>query len=243
MRVTMNLVGEDVIQRNKLPDLVLNKLMDWIMDGRLHMGDKLNTEELANQLGVSRMPIREALNNLEKKGLAESVPYAGMRLIRLTKEDVRQIYILRMALEPVAAKLACDKITAEQIRQLEWINNEYREVVLSDNIQAKAVYQINRRFHFSIYSICNLNRLCSMIESLWDSLSFFKLIYGQRCISEPSSREKLILEHESYLQALRERDGEKVYRLLAQNLERRTNDIPYEATSYFEMDEKKGNVS
>ena len=49
--------------------------MEWIMSGKLSMGDKLNTEELASQLGVSRMPIREALANLEKKGLAESVPY------------------------------------------------------------------------------------------------------------------------------------------------------------------------
>ena len=57
------------------------------------------------------MPIREALANLEKKGLAESVPYAGTRLVTLTKDDVRQIYIARTALEPVAAKYACEKIT------------------------------------------------------------------------------------------------------------------------------------
>ena len=77
MRITMNDLDRGMLQHNKLPDLALDKLMEWIMSGKLSMGDKLNTEELASQLGVSRMPIREALANLEKKGLAESVPYAG----------------------------------------------------------------------------------------------------------------------------------------------------------------------
>ena len=66
-RITMNDLNREVLQHNKLPDLVLDKLMEWIMSGKLSMGDKLNTEELASQLGVSRMPIREALSNLEKK--------------------------------------------------------------------------------------------------------------------------------------------------------------------------------
>ena len=57
-RITMNDLNREVLQHNKLPDLVLDKLMEWIMSGKLSMGDKLNTEELASQLGVSRMPIR-----------------------------------------------------------------------------------------------------------------------------------------------------------------------------------------
>ena len=64
-RITMNDLNREVLQHNKLPDLVLDKLMEWIMSGKLSMGDKLNTEELASQLGVSRMPIRDALSNLE----------------------------------------------------------------------------------------------------------------------------------------------------------------------------------
>ena len=58
----MNDMNRETLQHNRLPDLVLDKLMEWIMSGKLLMGAKLNTEELANQLGVSRMPIREALS-------------------------------------------------------------------------------------------------------------------------------------------------------------------------------------
>ena len=167
-RITMNDLNREVLQHNKLPDLVLDKLMEWIMSGKLSMGDKLNTEELASQLGVSRMPIREALSNLEKKGLAESIPYAGTRLITLTKEDVRQIYIARTALEPVAARYACEKITEEEIQNLEKIQEEYKRIVSQDSIDAIEVYQQNRLYHFSIYKASQLDRVCSMIESLWD---------------------------------------------------------------------------
>ena len=90
-RVTMGQDDSMMLQRDTLPMQVLNKLMDWIMDGKLKMGEKLNTEELARQLGVSRMPIREALKSLEKMGLAESIPYVGVKLVSLEQEDVLQI--------------------------------------------------------------------------------------------------------------------------------------------------------
>ena len=106
-RVTMNQNDSVMLQRDTLPMQILSKLMDWIMDGTLKMGEKLNTEELARQLGVSRMPIREALNGLEKMGLAESVPYVGMKLVSLTQDDVLQIYQMRQALEPLVAEKAC----------------------------------------------------------------------------------------------------------------------------------------
>lgn len=233
VRVTMNNMNSNAIQHSKLPDLVLDKLMDWIMDGKLHMGEKLNTEELASQLGVSRMPIREALNNLEKKGLAESIPYIGTRLVKLTQDDVKQIYVARKALEPIVASYACKKITDEDIRRLEEINEHYKRIVRQDEVLGKEVYMINRYYHFTIYDISKMERLCSMIESLWDNLSFFKLVYGQRIISDQESRENMIREHDSYLEALRNRDSELIYHLLSENLDKRACDIPYETSSYF----------
>lgn len=232
-RITMNDLNREVLQHNKLPDLVLDKLMEWIMSGKLSMGDKLNTEELASQLGVSRMPIREALSNLEKKGLAESIPYVGTRLITLTKEDVRQIYIARTALEPVAARYACEKITEEEIQNLEKIQEEYKRIVSQDSIDAIDVYQQNRLYHFSIYKASQLDRVCSMIESLWDNLSFFKLVYGQKLLLKEESRRNMIAEHESYLEALKNHDSELIYHLLGKNLKKRTEDIPYSSSAYF----------
>ena len=178
-RVTMGQDDSMMLQRDTLPMQVLNKLMDWIMDGKLKMGEKLNTEELARQLGVSRMPIREALKSLEKMGLAESIPYVGVKLVSLEQEDVLQIYLMRQLLEPLAAGEACKKITEEQIHELEEIHKEYVPIVEADEIDAKKLYLQNRKFHFAIYSISEMDRVCAMIESLWDTLSFFKLRYGR----------------------------------------------------------------
>lgn len=172
-RVTMNQGDSIMLQRDTLPMQVLNKLMDWIMDGTLKMGEKLNTEELARQLGVSRMPIREALKSLEKMGLAESVPYVGMKLVSLEQEDVLQIYLMRQLLEPLVAGETCKKITEEQIEELERIHEEYIQIVEESELDAKKLYLQNRKFHFSIYAISGMDRVCGVIESLWDTLSFF----------------------------------------------------------------------
>ena len=210
-------MGQDdsmMLQRDTLPMQVLNKLMDWIMDGKLKMGEKLNTEELARQLGVSRMPIREALKSLEKMGLAESIPYVGVKLVSLEQEDVLQIYLMRQLLEPLAAGEACKKITEEQIHELEEIHKEYVPIVEADEIDAKKLYLQNRKFHFAIYSISEMDRVCAMIESLWDTLSFFKLIYGRDVIKNTNGAKNMIAEHQGYIDALKDRDAERLKKSL-----------------------------
>ena len=211
---------------------VLNKLMDWIMDGKLKMGEKLNTEELARQLGVSRMPIREALKSLEKMGLAESIPYVGVKLVSLEQEDVLQIYLMRQLLEPLAAGEACKKITEEQIHELEEIHKEYIPIVEADEIDAKKLYLQNRKFHFAIYSISEMDRVCAMIESLWDTLSFFKLIYGRDVIKNTNGAKNMIAEHQGYIDALKDRDAERLKKSLYDTLGVRIEGISKETDYY-----------
>ena len=228
-------MGQDdsmMLQRDTLPMQVLNKLMDWIMDGKLKMGEKLNTEELARQLGVSRMPIREALKSLEKMGLAESIPYVGVKLVSLEQEDVLQIYLMRQLLEPLAAGEACKKITEEQIHELEEIHKEYIPIVEADEIDAKKLYLQNRKFHFAIYSISEMDRVCAMIESLWDTLSFFKLIYGRDVIKNTNEAKNMIAEHQGYIDALKDRDAERLKKSLYDTLGVRIDGISKETDYY-----------
>lgn len=231
-RVTMGQDDSMMLQRDTLPMQVLNKLMDWIMDGRLKMGEKLNTEELARQLGVSRMPIREALKSLEKMGLAESIPYVGVKLVSLEQEDVLQIYLMRQLLEPLAAGEACKKITEEQIHELEEIHKEYIPIVEADEIDAKKLYLQNRKFHFAIYSISEMDRVCAMIESLWDTLSFFKLIYGRDVIKNTNGAKNMIAEHQGYIDALKDRDAERLKKSLYDTLGVRIEGISKETDYY-----------
>lgn len=231
-RVTMGQDDSMMLQRDTLPMQVLNKLMDWIMDGKLKMGEKLNTEELARQLGVSRMPIREALKSLEKMGLAESIPYVGVKLVSLEQEDVLQIYLMRQLLEPLAAGEACKKITEEQIHELEEIHKEYIPIVEADEIDAKKLYLQNRKFHFAIYSISEMDRVCAMIESLWDTLSFFKLIYGRDLIKNTNVAKNMIAEHQGYIDALKDRDAERLKKSLYDTLGVRIDGISKETDYY-----------
>ena len=231
-RVTMGQDDSMMLQRDTLPMQVLNKLMDWIMDGKLKMGEKLNTEELARQLGVSRMPIREALKSLEKMGLAESIPYVGVKLVSLEQEDVLQIYLMRQLLEPLAAGEACKKITEEQIHELEEIHKEYVPIDEADEIDAKKLYLQNRKFHFAIYSISEMDRVCAMIESLWDTLSFFKLIYGRDVIKNTNGPKNMIAEHQGYIDALKDRDAERLKKSLYDTLGVRIEGISKETDYY-----------
>ena len=231
-RVTMGQDDSMMLQRDTLPMQVLNKLMDWIMDGKVKMGEKLNTEELARQLGVSRMPIREALKSLEKMGLAESIPYVGVKLVSLEQEDVLQIYLMRQLLEPLAAGEACKKITEEQIHELEEIHKEYIPIVEADEIDAKKLYLQNRKFHFAIYSISEMDRVCAMIESLWDTLSFFKLIYGRDVIKNTNGAKNMIAEHQGYIDALKDRDAERLKKSLYDTLGVRIDGISKETDYY-----------
>ena len=231
-RVTMGQDDSMMLQRDTLPMQVLNKLMDWIMDGKLKMGEKLNTEELARQLGVSRMPIREALKSLEKMGLAESIPYVGVKLVSLEQEDVLQIYLMRQLLEPLAAGEACKKITEEQIHELEEIHKEYVPIVEADEIDAKKLYLQNRKFHFAIYSISEMDRVCAMIEALWDTLSFFNLIYGRDVIKNTNGAKNMIAEHQGYIDALKDRDAERLKKSLYDTLGVRIEGISKETDYY-----------
>lgn len=231
-RVTMGQENSMMLQRDTLPMQVLNKLMDWIMDGTLKMGEKLNTEELARQLGVSRMPIREALKSLEKMGLAESVPYVGMRLVSLEQKDILQIYLMRQLLEPLAAEKACETITEDAIGELEAIQKEYVQIVKEKEVDAKRLYLQNRKFHFAIYSISGMDRICSVIESLWDTLSFFKLIYGRDVIKNSGGVEGMIEEHQSYIDYLKSGDAESLKQALYKNLGKRIEGIMQETDYY-----------
>lgn len=231
-RVTMGQENSVMLQRDTLPMQVLNKLMDWIMDGKLKMGEKLNTEELARQLGVSRMPIREALKSLEKMGLAESVPYVGMRLVSLEQKDILQIYLMRQLLEPLAAEKASERITTDEIRELENIQKEYIQIVKEKEIDAKRLYLQNRKFHFAIYSISKMERICSVIESLWDTLSFFKLIYGRDVIKNAGGVEGMIAEHQSYIDYLKCGDAASLHQALYSNLGKRIEGIMQENDYY-----------
>ena len=234
MRITMREEDNKPLRKSKLPDQVFDQLMEWIMLGKLSMGDKLTTDELAEELGVSRMPVREALANLEAIGLAETVPYAGTKLVKLKKKDVQEIYLARSALEPIAARFACIRITKEELDEVGKIHEEYKKTVMKETLDPVELYQINRKFHFTIYKASGLKRICEDIEKYWDNLAYFKFIYGQKLLQSPELKEDMIREHQSYVDALRDGDSDAIYYAQKRNLEKRAADLERYTNGFFE---------
>ena len=236
MRITMKEETNKPLRKSKLPEQVFDQLMEWIMSGEIPMGSRLTTDDLAEKLGVSRMPVREALAGLEVIGLAETVPYAGTRLVKLSKKDIQEIYLARSALEPLAAKYACLYMTPEALSEIEAIHEDYSAAVLKEEVDPLEVYELNRKFHFAIYKVSGLKRICEDIEKYWDNLAYFKSIYGQKLLQNDERKENMIREHQSYVDALRNREPEKIFDEQKKNLEKRAADIESYTDGYFDGD-------
>ncbi|KUO71639.1 MAG: hypothetical protein APF77_09315 [Clostridia bacterium BRH_c25] len=227
-----NEIQESVRAKSKrMPELVMEQLMDWIMDGNISMGEKLNAEELALRMGVSRMPVREALKSMEKSGIVKSVPYVGARVVELSKADVVQIYIIRQALEPLAAYYACKNINDKKIAIIENIQDKLEEVMHKAHPDGKQIFILNRGFHFTIYNMSEMKHLVDVIGTLWDKLAFFKLIYGRRYVNDKNSAEHKLEEHRAYIELLKNRDAEGLKKAMESTLNRRLIDVKTEINS------------
>ncbi len=219
------------LQRQKLNELVLERLLDWIMDGTLAMGERLNAEKIAQCLGVSRMPVREAFSMLEQLGLAEAIPYVGYKLIELDDKGVHELYLMRQMLEPPAAYYACLAIDAEGIEELRSVQEQLEQEISGDEPDPKRIHSLNRDFHFAIYQYANMDRLYAVIRSLWNSLSFYKLIYGKRYITNREAANDMIRQHRRMLECLENGDAEGIKKLLFEDLEHHTVDVPATVSS------------
>lgn len=219
------LLVSEKIKAKRIPELVMERLMDWIMDGTISMGERLNAEDMATRLGVSRMPVREALKSMEKSGIVESIPYVGTRVVELSILDITQIYIIRQALEPLAAYYACQNMTDEKIDIIEKTNGKFENVLFQPIPDGKQIFILNREFHFAIYNFSEMKHLVEAIGVLWYKLGFFKLIYGRKYVSDKSAAERKIAEHRRYVELLKDKDCDGLKDAVQQALNRRLVNI------------------
>lgn len=222
------------LKSKRMPELVLEQLMDWIMDGTISMGEKLNAEELAVRMGVSRMPVREALKSMEKSGIIESVPYVGARVVELSISDITQIYLMRQALEPLAAYYACKSINDLRMSIIEGIQDRLVDVMHKPHPDGKQIFMLNREFHFTIYNMSEMKHLVDVIGSLWDKLAFFKLIYGRKYVNDKNSAEHKIQEHTSYIELLKNKDADGLKNAIERTLNKRLMDIQGEVAPHID---------
>src|SRR5512138_3274243 len=138
----------EFIQKRPLKEDIFDVLHEKIISGTYKPGDWLRQDDIATQLGVSMTPVREALDLLVSAGLAERVPYRGVRVREMSTKDVVEAYGLRLVLEAVIAQEAARSITDEQVQNLEGMLNEMKKHDTLKDVASER--KSSREFHTAI---------------------------------------------------------------------------------------------
>ena len=191
-----------------LADLVFENLRDAIIEGRLESGRWLRQETLAQELGVSEMPVREALKRLEAEGLAKRIPYKGVKVVEFSAEDIVDISTNRFVLESLAVGLAAPLITDKELERLENILNESDQCTDPERIARRR--ELNMEFHITICQASRRDYLVRLVELAWKwfpSVMLYEGMLRQRELL-PKRLEKERQEHWAILDALKQRDAQ-----------------------------------
>jgi DNA-binding GntR family transcriptional regulator len=197
----------------RLSEHVLGQLREAILTGLFKPGERLREVDLASTLKVSRGPIREALAELEREGLVRVETYHGATVIQLTREDVEEIYSLRLALEILATQRVVQQAQPEELEAFAPIIDNLAEALERQDIRAIADYDV--QFHDLLFRAAHHNRLYKAWSSLCSQLAVFMLVRNARV---PPQRELLIDEHIAIVAALRARDEEAAVQLMKEHL-------------------------
>jgi DNA-binding GntR family transcriptional regulator len=174
-------------------DYVSNEIRAWILDGTFDLGSRLDQQVLAERLGVSIIPVRESLRQLEAEGLVEILPRRGAFVAKLSLPQITEINRIRERLEELALRLAAPHIEASQLQKAMDLNRRMAMMPLQG--QALAWSEVNRQFHFMFYTPADSPLLLQMINTLWDRM----LLYREVNASRADNRVYAVEEHAEIL--------------------------------------------
>ena len=183
-----------------LRDVVFNTLRQSILTGELKPGERLMEIHLADKLGVSRTPIREAIRKLELEGLVTMIPRRGAEVAQITEKSLRDVLEVRRALDALAVELACERITPSQLEQLREACDAFeRETKRGD---ANRVARADVALHDIILVASGNARLMQMVSNLSQQMYRYRLEY----VKDGGSYERLSREHRTIYEAIRDKD-------------------------------------
>jgi DNA-binding GntR family transcriptional regulator len=207
---------------------VYQRLYAMISAGQLPPGERLNVDELARELGVSKIPIREAIQRLEALGLVVQLPHAGARIAPIALRELTSVYLMRIELEALAARLAALTITDEDIERLRALNAEMRK--LCDAGELDTLRAINRTFHVIIIRASGYETLIETAEQLFVKADLYRMFAAARA----AHWEQVIEEHVAVIAALADRDPVAAARAIRAHVNHQVpNEIREQASQLF----------
>jgi DNA-binding GntR family transcriptional regulator len=210
-----------------LREVVGEALREAIINGTLKPGERLMEIQLADELGVSRTPIREAIRRLELEGFLVMVPRRGTYVADLSIKDINEVFEIRTALDVLAAGLAAERITEDELEKMERLLVQIGEYIeISD---AEKIVEADEQFHDVLYQASRNDRLVGIICNLREQFTRFRTI----SMAYPGRIKKTLDEHRHLVEAIAQRDVEVAQQCAREHMENA------EQTLLIEMNERR----
>lgn len=204
-----------------LRDVVFNTLRQAILRGELKPGTRLMEIQLANKLGVSRTPIREAIRKLENEGLVLMTPRKGAEVAEITEKNMLDVLEVRKTLEELAAELACDRITEQQVEELIAAQEEFEKTLKSSDVTKIAEADV--AFHDVIFAATDNQRLVNLLNNLREQMYRFRIEY----LKESEKYPVLIAEHKQLIEAISSGQKEIARETIAKHIDNQVRTVLY----------------
>jgi DNA-binding GntR family transcriptional regulator len=199
-------------ERRSLGQDVFDYLKNAIIDQTIEPGSRLVESKIADMLGISRTPLREALHKLEREDWIEKTPSGGFQVVTLTIDDIEQTFGIRSVLEAYAARLAAQNHKDKDLIPLEKKMKEFQDCL--DNNDNYKLQKINTQFHDLLYGLSQSTKLIKMINQLRAQISRFRqIILNQDEFAHQSNE-----GHMKMLEAIRERDADAVEKIVREHI-------------------------
>ncbi len=194
--------------RTTYVDDVILAIRAAVLKGDFTPGRRLSEPELARQLGVSRTPVREALRSLEREGLVQRTPGRGIAVVKITPEDVDEIYTIKSVLEGVAVRLACQRASDKEIERLYRFTDDMQALAEKDDIGAYAA--VSREFHAALIRAARSRRLSEVYRIVDAPIQRLRVF----ALAQPGRPRASVREHRAILDAIARRDPEAAETLI-----------------------------
>ena len=202
----------EIGERKSLGQHVFENLKNAVIKGDIPPGGRLIESRLAETLGISRTPVREAIHKLEREGYLRKLPRGGFSVLGLSREDVEETFGIRTVLESYAARLATEKHCSSDLKPLETRIRTYQKQLDGKNLHV--LPDINTEFHDLLYALSRSPKLIHMINNLRDQIYRFRqIILRDEKMARMSND-----DHKDMLVLIRQRDAEGVERLVREHL-------------------------
>jgi len=208
-----------------LGEIVYEALRDAIINQAMKPGERLMETELAEEMGVSRTPVREAIRKLELEGYVVMIPRKGAYVSGLSIKDINEVFEIRGALEALAAGLAAQRATQEEIEEMQ--RNVFMEAAHWETNDLMLTIESDTKFHEQIYGASRNTRLLNMIKELREQVQRFRTT----TLAVPGRLKFALDEHRKIVEAIAERDVAAAQKAASDHIESAENAL-LEVISY-----------